>query len=301
MFTDTHGKKWVKLALHQHSTRSDGRATPEEVARLYKAAGYDAVALTDHWVWNDAEVIEGMPILAGCEYHTGAYRYCAELGVYHIVALCCDRKPALENPSDDVEAQMIIDAIHEAGGIAILAHPAWSFNTPEQIAALHGIDAVEIYNTTSACAYNRRPDSSLILDQLAAHHDILLPISGADDSHRYTQKEGRYFDHCRTFVMAECDSTEPEVIKQAIRERRFYTSQGPEVHLSREGNRFIVDCSPVAEIAFFSNFVVAHGSVLEGENLTHHEFTPKVEGMKFIRAMVTDADGNVAWSQYMKV
>ncbi len=301
MFTDMYGKKRVKLALHQHSTRSDGKATPEEIVRLYRDAGYDAVALTDHWLWNDAEKIEEMPILAGCEYHTGVYRHCAEMGVYHIVALCCDRKPALDNPSEDVEAQQIIDAIHEAGGIAVLAHPAWSFNTPDQIAALRDIDAVEIYNTTSAAAYNRRPDSSIILDQLAAHHGILLPLSGADDSHRYTQKVGRYFDHCRTFVMAECDSVEPNEIKKAIRERRFYTSQGPEIHLSRKGNRFIVDCSPVSEIVFFSNLVVDHASVLEGENLTHFEYETAKEGMKFVRAMVTDADGNMAWSQYMKV
>ncbi|MBQ9805860.1 MAG: hypothetical protein IJW49_05080 [Clostridia bacterium] len=305
MYTDMLGKNRVKLALHQHSTRSDGKAAPEEIARLYRESGYDAVALTDHWVENCDEVINGMPILAGCEYHVvksgnvGRIHDSAE-GIYHIVGLCYDRSPNLQKDVT-ISPQAIVDAIHRAGGIAILAHPAWSFNTPEQIAALHGIDAVEIYNTTSACAYNRRPDSSIILDQLAAHHDILLPISGADDSHRYTQKEGRYFDHCRTFVMAECDSVEPEEIKKAIRERRFYTSQGPEIHLSRKGNRFIVDCSPVAEIAFFSNFVVAHGSVLEGENLTHYEFTPKKEGMKFIRAMVTDADGNMAWSQYIKI
>ena len=36
--------------LHTHSTLSDGRLPPEEVCRRYQAAGYDFIALTDHFV-----------------------------------------------------------------------------------------------------------------------------------------------------------------------------------------------------------------------------------------------------------
>jgi len=301
MYTDMYGKNRVKLALHQHSTRSDGHATPEEIVRLYRAAGYDAIALTDHWVVNHAEEIEGMPILSGCEFHTGVMRRCAEDGVYHVVGLCYDRAPEGIRSCNSLQPQEIIDAIHEAGGIAILAHPAWSFNTAEQIAALRDVDAVEIYNTPSAAGNNRRPDSSLLIDQVAAHYGIQLAISGADDSHRYTTPLGRHFDYCTTFVMAECDSVEPDEIKKAIRERRFYTSQGPEIHLSRKGNRFIVDCSPVSEIIFFSNFVVDGNTTLEGDGLTHFEYEIKGADAKFVRAMVIDAEGKMAWSQYLKV
>ncbi|MBE6602516.1 MAG: hypothetical protein E7637_08480 [Ruminococcaceae bacterium] len=305
MYTDRYGKTWVKLAFHQHSTRSDGRATPEEIVRLYREAGYDAVALTDHWVQNGAEVIDGMPILPGCEYHVVKSGKVDRMqdsteGIYHIVGLCYERTPRLEKDLS-LSPQTVIDAIGEAGGLAVLAHPAWSFNTPEQIARLHGIDAVEIYNTTSSAGNNRRPDSSVILDQLAAHHGIFLPISGADDAHRYTTPIGRHPDYCTTFVMAECDSVEPEAIKGAIRERRFYTSQGPEIRLTREGNRFLVDCSPVSEIVFFSNFVVDANATLEGDGLTHFAYETQREGLKFVRAMVIDADGKMAWSQYMTV
>lgn len=305
MYTDMYGKKRLKLALHQHSTRSDGRLTPEEIVALYREAGYDAIALTDHWVENPEEVIDGMPILAGCEYHVvksgnvDGFRDSGE-GIYHIVGLCCKRASGLERDLT-LPPQAIIDAIHEADGIAILAHPAWSFNTPEQIAKLHDIDAVEIYNTTSACGNNRRPDSSVILDQLAAHYGVLLTISGADDSHRYTKPNGRYLDYCKTFVMVEGDSVDPAAIKKAIRERRFYTSQGPEIHLSRKGNRFIVDCSPVSEIIFSTNFVVDKNLTLEGDGITHFEYEPEGPGLKFVRAGVIDAEGRMAWSQYVKV
>ena len=46
MFTDIHGTRRLKLGFHTHTTRSDGKKTPEEVARIYKEAGYDAIALT---------------------------------------------------------------------------------------------------------------------------------------------------------------------------------------------------------------------------------------------------------------
>ena len=304
MYTDLFGKKRVKLALHQHTTRSDGRATPEEVARLYREAGYDAVALTDHWVENGAEVIEGMPILASCEYNTiesGCLERLHDSAerIYHIVGVCYDRLPGLQKASAP-PARVIVDEIHAAGGIAILAHPAWSLNTADQIAALRDVDAVEIYNTTSACGNNRRPDSSVLIDEVASHHGVLLPISGADDSHRYTTPLGRHIDYCTTFVMAECDSVDPEEIKKAIRERRFYTSQGPEIHLSKKGKRFIVDSSPVSEIIFFTNLVCDAALTLEGDGLTHFEYESEKTSLRFVRAMVIDAEGRMAWSQFLE-
>lgn len=38
----------LKGALHCHTTKSDGKQTPEEVLETYHSLGYDFVALTDH-------------------------------------------------------------------------------------------------------------------------------------------------------------------------------------------------------------------------------------------------------------
>lgn len=40
--------KFHKVNMHCHSTFSDGQTTPEEIKAAYKAAGYSAVAFTDH-------------------------------------------------------------------------------------------------------------------------------------------------------------------------------------------------------------------------------------------------------------
>ena len=41
---------FLKGNLHTHSTRSDGAKSPEQVCDLYKDAGYDFLALTDHFL-----------------------------------------------------------------------------------------------------------------------------------------------------------------------------------------------------------------------------------------------------------
>src|SRR3954470_18461457 len=41
---------WLRCALHAHTTNSDGELAPEFLVRHYEWAGYDVLAITDHWV-----------------------------------------------------------------------------------------------------------------------------------------------------------------------------------------------------------------------------------------------------------
>ena len=99
MFTDLTGKTRLKIGLHTHTTLSDGHKTPEEAAAIYKAAGYDAIAITDHWVYGEGGEIDGLTILSGCEYNVGGVD--EGTGVhetYHIVGIGMTRDP--EIPED---------------------------------------------------------------------------------------------------------------------------------------------------------------------------------------------------------
>lgn len=40
--------KWYKGCVHVHTTRSDGRLTPDEVTAFYAEGGYDFISFTDH-------------------------------------------------------------------------------------------------------------------------------------------------------------------------------------------------------------------------------------------------------------
>ena len=284
MYTDILGKKRYKINLHTHTSVSDGRRSPEEVAEIYRKAGYDAISFTDHWIFSPECEIGGLKILSGVEYNLPDES--TRDGLFHVVAIGMNRDPEIPNSSSITE-QDLIDSIHAAGGLAILAHPAWSLNTPEQILKFHGFDATEIYNSVSEAHMSRRPDSSLIVDMLGAK-GCLMPLLAVDDAHYY---DG---DACRGFIMLESKSLEHEDVISAIRDGKFYASQGPEVHLMRDGDDFVVKCSPAEEIVFFSDGVWSP-RVFVGSGLTEARYTPR-SFETFIRAEITDKDGKRAWS-----
>lgn len=288
MYTDMFGKKRFKLGLHQHTTRSDGALEPAEVAALYREHGYDAIALTDHWAYSGADTISDLPIFAGAEYHVG-FRDAGE-GVFHIVCLFADHEPTLVR--ETATPQGIIDAIHAAGGIAVLAHPGWSMNTSERVKALRGLDATEIFNTLSNNM--RRGDSSMLVDHYALNGQ-LFPLIAADDYHR-----SAYGFLPTSFIMVESEDLCAANVKKAILEKRFYASMGPEIHLTRQGDTIVVDCSPVCEAVFESNLVHSPSRAQVGEGITHAEY-PLNPNEHFVRAYVTDSEGRQAWSNFIKI
>ncbi len=284
MKRDIHGRKYFKLGLHIHTTLSDGAKAPEEVAREYLADGYDAVAFTDHWVYGEGGEILGLPIISGCEYNIGRSETIA--GEMHILALFTERDPA---PSSDATREEVVDAICEAGGIAVLAHPAWSVNTPEDLERLPKIEATEIYNAVSESHLSMRPYSDYFID-LCANRGMYPAIFAADDAHYYDGTDNR-----RGWIMVEAESTSREELLRAIRERRFYASEGPDLYVERRGNGIAVYTSPVSVIATLSNRAWAPRRTKRGENLTgfEYEFQPDE---KWIRVEVRDKYGRRAWS-----
>jgi hypothetical protein len=287
MYIDLLGKKRQKVNLHTHTSRSDGRRTPEEVIALYRENGYDAIALTDHWVRGDGYDDNGMTILGGAEYNIGSHDSAS--GVYHILGLGVVRDIEADKSS---APQTVIDAVHAAGGLAVLAHPAWSLNTPEQILALRDVDATEIYNSVSGVHFSRRPDSSLIVDMIATR-GLYLPLVADDDAHYYDT------DACVSWIMAEAEDNSEKAIFDAVKAGKFYATQGPEVHMWLEGDEAVVKCSPAQEIVLFSNLVWSK-RVFEGEGLTEARYK-LTDRESFLRCEVTDRDGKRAWTNIIPI
>jgi predicted metal-dependent phosphoesterase TrpH len=104
MITNEFGERYYKLGLHLHTKLSDGAKSPEEVAKVYKQAGFDAIAFTDHWVYGEGGTIDGLHIIPGCEYNLGMSNTIA--GVVHIVSLFAKSNP---NPKRDATVQEVVD------------------------------------------------------------------------------------------------------------------------------------------------------------------------------------------------
>ena len=283
MYKDIFGNDRYRVNLHMHTTLSDGRVEPKEAERIYRAAGYDAIAITDHWVYGEEHKTEdGLLVLSGAEYNILGTT--SREGLFHIVGFGMKTKPVIDQSAD---AQGAIDAIKAAGGVAVIAHPAWSLNTPEHILPLTGADATEIYNTISGLYMSRRADSSLIVDMLGAKGRF-YPLIAADDTHRYEA------DACYAYVMVKAAECTSEAICKAILDGDFYASEGPEVHIWREGDEIVARSSPVQEIVFLSDSVWSRRAfTADGITEARYKISPTDT---FVRAEVTDENGLRAWT-----
>lgn len=289
MQLDTNGDRWYKGNLHTHTTRSDGANTPEAVIELYKSRGYDFLALTDHWRLSETKMDDGLLLLSGCEYDTGRS---VQEGIFHIVGI--GMTEALRSPpGEKPPVQQLIDGVRGAGGIAILAHPAWSLNRPADVLGLTGLAGVEIYNTVSDRPWNARPYSGDFVDALAVA-GRMLPCMAADDTHFYNG------DECRSYLMVRAAQCTRDAIMTALEAGDFYATQGPEFTVRRDGERLHVACTPVRDVVFFSDSVFAADRVTRGDGVTAADYRISPTDT-FVRVELHDAQGRMAWSSPIKL
>ncbi len=281
----TQGRRW-KGALHLHTTRSDGRRTSAELAADYRAAGCDFIAFTDHWRFGEEGEADGMLLLSGCEYNIGN---CVTHPVHHIVGLGMRRMTQV--PYDEcMPPETLVDGIHAAGGLAILAHPAWSMMDPAVLRDMPGIDAVEIFNTVSGLPNNSRADSSLYVDIWAAGGRC-LPVLATDDFHGIAPQDGP-----ASFTVLHSDELTRDTILSAIRGGQCYGSQAPVIHALYEQDGVVyAEFSPSARALFTTNTPGGDGKMFFGP-LTKAAYRIRPED-RFVRLELTDEHGLRAWTK----
>lgn len=144
---------------HLHSTFSDGRLSPAELALVGAARHLDFVAVTDHTGWRgkgrrpsgDAEGWRtprrmgegpGLCLLAGQELSAGERLHLLLLGFSQPLP-----RPRLER------LDQVAEAVHAAGGVVILAHPWTTFaKSPERVRVLDRafaeghLDGLEVFS-----------------------------------------------------------------------------------------------------------------------------------------------------------
>lgn len=280
---------WFKGNLHTHTTRSDGKLTPEEVVQVYQKAGYDFLALTDHWVQSENKRQDGMLLLAGCEWDTGN----GKNPVFHLIGVGMEQKLTLER-TESLRPQQVIDAINNSGGLAILAHPAWSITNPADMMALKGLAGIEIYNSASELPWNgRRADAGLYAD-ICATNGVLFPCVASDDSHFYGGEQ------THSYIMVNAPELSAGAVKKAVREGRFYASQGPRfVSVEIQKESIEVRCSKVESVVFYSNTVWCRDRVTTG-GVDSAVYMIKPTD-RYVRIELIDSKGNMAWTSPFRV
>lgn len=280
---------WQKGNLHTHTTLSDGRKTVEEAIALYRGQGYDFLAITDHRKYFPHAEKNGLRIIPGTEFDRN---YMSPNIAYHILGIGLERE-VVQDPA--ATPQQILDAIHDAGGLSIVAHPGWSLMTHESLQELSGYDGMEIYNGVSEY-YSGRGYYSDYADVLAAN-GIVKRLFATDDTHWYER------DAFRGYIMVQAPDNTWTSIRKGIRENRYYSTQGPEFYqISLDETNFTlhVNSSPLCSVIFYSDTFFVGNRVQLGDHITHSQY--KINSTDhYVRVEGIDANGKHVWSNFIQI
>jgi hypothetical protein len=215
--------EWFRGNLHCHTTNSDGSMPPERLAAHYENAGWDFLALTDHWHVSrvDQERFPHLTVIPGIEVNTAPGSTSAGTN-YHIVGLdMAEDVPRREGLTGPAGAQWLIDAIREQGGLAVLAHPYWSGLTLGDVEGLRHHLGLEVYNADTE-VHIGRGNSQVLWDDLLTRGQAPLAVA-VDDCHRPGQ------DSLRAWTVVRAPDRSPASLMAALRAGHFYASAGPEI------------------------------------------------------------------------
>lgn len=298
--------RWLRCALHAHTTESDGEMPPASLVTHYGRAGFDVLALTDHWKLATSPSTDEVLVLPGVELNCvmpGA-RDGHVLGL-GVTATADDLRDLAGEYRSLEETAAWID---EHGGIAFLAHPYWTGITPGTLELPDNVLGIEIYNAGCELEIGRGLS--------AVHWDELLEMGrmctalATDDSHHPGFDSG----HAWTWVRATERTV--EAVVAALGQGCFYGSAGPRLDDVRlDGGTVTVECSPCRAVTLVSSKSIGaavnagrHGYLHKGrilsttdDGLVTGAALTVPPAASYARIEVTDTAGMKAWSNPFRV
>jgi len=292
--------EWLRCALHAHTTDSDGELSPAFLAAHYRRAGFDVLAITDHWSIATTEA-PGLVVVPGVELncvlpgardgHVLGFGVVAGAGELRELA---GGYPGLEETGDWIVAR---------GGVAFLAHPYWTGVTPGSLELPASVTGIEVYNAGCELEVGRGL-STVHWDELL-ETGRLCPAIATDDSHHPGFDSG----YAWTWLRAEERSV--DAVLAALRDGALYASCGPVIHgLRVEGETVAVECSPCRSVTLVSGKTM--GAAVNGGRLGYRHNAELVaedddglvlaaalavpHGARHARLEITDREGRKAWS-----
>lgn len=267
------------------------------LVRHYARAGYDVLAVTDHWHRSDPPSNDGVLVIASAELN------CTLPGGRdgHVLAYGIDDTlETLEGERRDLEGTAAW--IVANGGVAYLAHPYWTGITPGTLVLPESVSGIEVYN--GGCELEIGRGSSEV------HWDELLEAGtrcfalATDDSHH----PGFDSDLAWTWVRSEPTR---EAVLEALRTGRYYGTAGPRIIAFSVGDGVAeVECDPCQSVTVV--YGISSGASVHAGRLGY-SYKGKIlattpdglvtaarltlpETAAYVRLHVTDARGRRAWT-----
>lgn len=288
---DRPGRFW-RGNLHTHSNHSDGALPPAEIVGLYQEAGYNFVAVTDHFrprygfPVTDTRALRtaDFTTIIGAELHAPRTELSTE---WHIIAAGLPLN--FQPPGPAETGPQLARRARVAGAFIGMAHPSASLLTLADAESLDAAHAVEVYNALSV--REDRGDSWHLCDLLLARGHRLGAYA-ADDAHFQPQDP----PGCVAWVQVRAESLDPDALLAALKAGHYYASTGPEIDAIEVGDGTVtVRCSPVNRIVVTGG--VPGAQVLSGDGLTGGTLALDMfRESPYFRVTVVDSVQGRAWS-----
>lgn len=256
-----------KGMMHDHSTNSDGKQTPSEVATSYRDAGYNFISITDHNNITSTEV-SGILYIPGIEE--------SREGHINIIN-------AVTNISS-TKLQTYIDHGNNEDSFIVLNHPddPKLGLTNTEMESLQGYYGVEVWNS------KRADNAESKIDHILSIYRKAYLIAG-DDCHDVNAS------YCKTAsVNVFANSLTTDEIMENLKRGNFYSSNGANISSINVSEKVITVTTDSASTIDFivKDGVVAHSS----SNTTSASYTVFGDEI-YVRARVTrNSDGKMAWT-----
>ena len=289
----TKENKMLKGGLHCHTTRSDGKCTPEETLILHKENGCDFLALTDHRKYNYAHYAPetGITLIPGMEID-GTFDRENGFRTYHTVCIGSDgdsngfsqdEEFICKDVKSDIDFQKHLDAVVAKNNLIFYCHPEWSGTPARYFENLKGYFAMEIWN--SGCVIENDMDkNALYWDEMLGNGHKLWGVA-VDDGHEKNH-------HCKGWVMVNAENNVDSIL-DALKNGSFYSSTGPVIEdfYIEDGKAYVKASEECSRIWFCAD---KHPSK-QFCDVSEASFDMN-DGWTYVRAVVMDKNGNRAWT-----
>lgn len=184
-----------KVNLHIHTNYSDGKADFKKVLDNAKKNGYKLISITDHNTVEGHKHYQDEILVTGVEFDCWFGYVFIHLLAYNIDVNHPSLCPFLAKTKAETEGDLIrlfarrnvpelIKAIHEAGGIAVLAHPAcyWAISLERLVKKLMklGLDGIEVFYPYPRFRKIVKFHSAKDVRKIADKYPQLLKTGGTD-------------------------------------------------------------------------------------------------------------------------
>jgi hypothetical protein len=215
-----------KGVLHVHSVFSDGEESLERLVEGLCLAGMSFAAVSDHAeVFDDrrvAEYVQKCDALSSRSFLViPGLEFALHGGEIHILGYGISRRVPFNNVEE------LVDGIHEAGGIAVLAHPP--LGSINLLGSIRGkLDGIEVWNGRYDGTHAPRADSFRLLKQVRVLNSRAAAYCGID-LHKIGQLRKP------VYVEVETERLSQGAIITALRAGSF-TLRGSNIRIPSNGN-----------------------------------------------------------------